>query len=103
MKKTLIAAAAILLTVASCSKKGSAPVATAPDGASLFKSYCARCHGSEGVKDERTPNLQTIALDKTGLINSITNGKGKMPAFQEKLSAAEIAAVSDLIISWHKK
>lgn len=102
MKKMIFASAVLLLAVGSCSKKTSAPATAAVDGASVFSQSCARCHGAQGVKDERTPNLQTIALDKEGLIKSITYGKNKMPAFEEKLSAAEIAAVADLIVSWHK-
>jgi mono/diheme cytochrome c family protein len=102
MKKILLAFTIIAITIASCSKK-SAPTANLPNGADIFSSNCARCHGAEGVKDSRTPNLQTIALDKAGLINSITKGKGHMPAFEDKLSTAEIAAVADLIVGWHNK
>jgi len=104
MKKIVLATLAIIFVIASCSKKSS-PTAAKIDGAPIFANNCARCHGPEGVKDNngRTPNLQTIALDKNGLVNSITNGKGHMPAFQDKLSAAEISAVADLIVSWHAK
>src|SRR5437870_289132 len=102
MKKILYVVMAGLIAIASCSKK-TTPTATAIDGAAVFSNNCARCHGAEGIKDSRTPNLQTIALDKAGLVNSITHGKNKMPAFGEKLSAAEISAVADLIVSWHNK
>ncbi|HLP19666.1 MAG TPA: cytochrome c [Chitinophagales bacterium] len=102
MKKLYIAIIVLLVAVASCTKKSASTAAAAPDGAKIFAGDCARCHGAQGVKDSRTPNLQTIALDKTGLIQSITKGKGHMPAFEDKLSAAEIAAVADLIVSWHK-
>lgn len=105
MKKLFLAFATLTICVASCSKK-SAPTATkdvALDGASIFSKNCARCHGAQGVKDSRTPNLQTIALDKPGLVKSITHGKGHMPAFGDNLSASEISAVADLIVSWHSK
>ncbi|HLP49743.1 MAG TPA: cytochrome c [Chitinophagales bacterium] len=102
MKKLSLAIIVLLVAIASCTKKSASTAAAAPDGAKIFASDCARCHGAQGVKDSRTPNLQTIALDKTGLIQSITKGKGHMPAFEDKLSAAEIAAVADLIVSWHK-
>ena len=103
MKKNILVVIFILSVIASCSKK-SAPTATASiDGTSLFSSNCARCHGPQGVKDSRTPNLQTIALDKAGLVNSITHGKNKMPALEDKLSVAEISALADLILSWHNK
>lgn len=102
MKKLSIAIVVLLVAVASCSKKSASTTAAAPEGAKIFAGNCARCHGEQGIKDSRTPNLQTIALDKAGLVNSITNGKNKMPAFKEKLTAAEISAVADLIVSWHK-
>lgn len=103
MKKLAFATLVLMIAIASCSKKSSGPTAAAtPDGAKIFAGNCARCHGEMGVKDSRTPNLQTIALDKAGLVSSITNGKGHMPAFGDRLSAAEISAVADLIVSWHK-
>lgn len=105
MKKIMFAFVIITIAIASCTKK-SAPTAAKEkvyDGALVFASNCKGCHGAEGVKDSRTPNLQTIALDKAGLVNSITNGKGHMPAFADRLSTAEISAVADLIVGWHNK
>ena len=99
-----MAAIVLLALIASCLKKTTptTDTKTSADGAKIFASNCARCHGAEGVKDSRTPNLQTIALDKAGLVKSITYGKGHMPAFEDKLTAEEISAVADLIVSWHK-
>jgi cytochrome c6 len=103
MKKLAFTAIVLLIAVASCSKKSATTTAAAlPDGSKIFAGNCSRCHGDMGVKDSRTPNLQTIALDKAGLVSSITNGKGHMPAFGDRLSAAEISAVADLIVGWHK-
>ena len=106
MKKIIFAFVIIAISITSCTKK-SAPTAAVKekvyDGANIFASNCARCHGAAGVKDSHTPNLQTIALDKAGLVNSITKGVGRMPAFEDKLSTAEIAAVADLIVGWHNK
>lgn len=105
MKKIMFAFVVIVISIASCSKK-SAPTAakeTAIDGALVFANNCKGCHGADGIKDSRTPNLHTIALDKAGLVNSITHGKGHMPAFEDKLSTAEISAVADLIVGWHNK
>ncbi len=107
MKKIMFVFALTVITIASCTKKA-APTTDAPkekliDAAPIFASNCARCHGADGIKDSRTPNLHTIVLDKAGLVNSITHGKGHMPAFEDKLSVAEIAAVADLIVGWHNK
>jgi mono/diheme cytochrome c family protein len=103
MKKIAFVIVAGIIAIASCSKKTTPAKAPAIDGAAVFSNNCARCHGPEGIKNERMPNLQTIPLDKAGLVNVITHGKDRMPAFQDKLSAAEISAVADLILSWHKK
>ena len=105
MKKVVFSILTVLILIASCSKK-SAPTSGAKkmiDGATVFSKNCARCHGPQGVKDSRTPNLQTIALDKAGIVHSVTNGKNHMPSFKDKLSAEEISAVADLIVSWHGK
>lgn len=114
MRRTIVTLFSILFIIASCSKKatpttGATATATAAiDGAAIFAHNCARCHGAHGVKDSRTPNLPTIALDKDHLVQSITNGKiepgkNKMPSFQGKLSPQQISAVADLIVSWHQK
>jgi mono/diheme cytochrome c family protein len=102
MKKASLFALTVIIAIASCTQKA-APTASQKtiDGATVFSKNCARCHGPQGVKDSRTPNLQTIALDKAGIVHSVTNGKNHMPAFKDKLSAAEISAVADLIVSWH--
>ena len=103
MKKLIFAVIVLLVAIASCSKKSSPTKVKAIDAAALFSNNCARCHGANGIKDSRTPNLQTIALDKAGLINGITHGKNHMPAWEDKLSTAEISSLADMIISWHNK
>ncbi len=105
MRVVIYSAVAFFMLIASCSKKASVPTAAKEkvyDGANIFAKNCARCHGAQGVKDERTPNLQTIPLDKAALVKSISYGKGRMPAFADKLNAEEISAVADLIVNWHK-
>lgn len=104
MKKILLGLMVVLTVIASCSKKA-VPTANKAlaHGADIYSKNCARCHGAQGVKDSRTPNLQTIPLNKEELVNSITNGKNYMPAFGKKLSADDISNVADLILSWHAK
>ena len=105
MRNTAITTVIVLLLIASCSKK-TTPTASAPkavNGATVFSQNCARCHGEQGIKDSRTPNLQTIPLDKAHLVNSITNGKNKMPAFKGKLSDADIKATIVYIRTLQKK
>ena len=66
----------------------------------LFDKHCDSCHGKDGqaktfkAKFNHARNLtdskwQAEVTDER-LFNSISNGKGKMPAFGKKLSEAEI-------------
>jgi cbb3-type cytochrome c oxidase subunit III len=69
----------------------------------LFDKNCATCHGKDGqaktfkAKFNHARNLtdakwQAEASDER-LFNSISNGKGKMPAWGKKFSEAEINAL----------
>jgi cytochrome c6 len=71
----------------------------AQDGATLFKSKCAMCHGPDGkgdtfmgkklsVRDLSSPDVQKQTDAELNAI--ITKGKDKMPAFGGKLSAEQI-------------
>lgn len=66
----------------------------------LFEKNCATCHGKDGraktfkAKFNHARNLtdakwQAEVSDER-LFNSITNGRGKMPAFGKKFSEAEV-------------
>jgi mono/diheme cytochrome c family protein len=78
------------------------PVEELSTQASVYRANCARCHGADGHAN--TPaGRETDADDLTtgkvkGLSTArmtqiIKNGKGDMPAFGKKLSAAQIAGV----------
>ena len=92
---------------AACSSKSQPNVAPQPkgkqagdaelvDGRRIFVANCQRCHGPRGqgavgprlagVVKSSFPNIQNE-------INLVTNGFGAMPAWNGKLSAAEIRAV----------
>jgi cbb3-type cytochrome c oxidase subunit III len=69
----------------------------------LFEKHCDTCHGKDGqaktfkAKFNHARNLtdaqwQAEVSDER-LFNSITNGKGKMPAWGKKLSEAQINAL----------
>lgn len=69
----------------------------------LFDKHCDTCHGKDGqaktfkAKFNHARNLtdtkwQAEVSDER-LFNSITNGKGKMPAWGKKLSEAQINAL----------
>lgn len=60
----------------------------------VFKKNCAKCHGktAEG-RHFRGPSLRSekvAAVSTDDLRDMITNGKGRMPRFGAKFSAAEI-------------
>ena len=97
---TIIAAFAVIVAsrLVHTSSANRAPAA-APDAAALFNSQCAKCHGRDGRAKTRQ-GRQMHTRDITGaewqndvsderIFNSISRGKGKMPAFK-KLSDAQI-------------
>ena len=122
MRRALAAiafAALLVLVVAACGSSGSstetpasAP-ATAPaaadtgapgggtsDGAAIFTSNCAGCHGVDGTGGSG-PNLQgEDNLDK--VVAQVTSGGENMPPFEGQLSAAEIQAVAEYVTAGFK-
>jgi cytochrome c6 len=95
----LLVAVALLLAPAAIADAG-------PDGAAIFKSKCAMCHGPDGkgqttmgknlhLKDmsaEEVQNMKNADMQKI-----IADGKGKMPAFKAKLDQASIDSLIDFI------
>jgi mono/diheme cytochrome c family protein len=71
----------------------------AESGAEVFKAKCAVCHGASGAGDTsmgKAMNLRDLGsadvqkqsdADLTGII---TNGKGKMPKYEGKLTKEQI-------------
>jgi cbb3-type cytochrome c oxidase subunit III len=73
------------------------PTAATVDGSQVFASNCSECHGAKGEGSKKgIPLISGHALGHTEMeyIEQVNNGKtGKMPAFHEKLSAEQVAAV----------
>lgn len=70
-------------------------------GKTLYADNCSPCHGDDGKgnKEMGAPNLTTkiwlYSSDTSAIVDRITNGGGGvMPAWQGKLSTAEIKAVT---------
>lgn len=72
------------------------------DGAALYKTKCAMCHGPDGagktpvgqklnVRDLRSPEVQKQS--DSDLAQVIGQGKGKMPAFGKALSDDQIKSL----------
>ena len=73
------------------------------DASVLFEKHCDTCHGKDGqaktfkakfnhARNLTDPTWQAEVTDER-LFNSISNGKGKMPAWGKKLSEAQIKAL----------
>jgi len=70
----------------------------------LLVQNCARCHGANGKADTAL-GRKYKADDITGgvgtnkTIRIVTNGKGHMPSFKKRLSAAQIAQIANYVHS----
>jgi mono/diheme cytochrome c family protein len=72
----------------------------APNGATVFKSKCVTCHGSDGAgtavgKSLKVADLRSDEVQKkpdAELIQSVSDGKGNMPGFKGNLTDEEIHA-----------
>ena len=58
------------------------------DGAATYTAKCKMCHGASGEK-----NFSDLSKSEADLTKSVTDGKGKMPAYKTKLSVDEIKGV----------
>lgn len=78
------------------------PTATAPE---VFNTNCAGCHINGSNIIRRGKNLKQKALKKYGMdsvaniSNLVTNGKGIMPAYKDRLSEQQIIDVSAYVLS----
>ena len=73
---------------------------------SLFEYHCATCHGEDGKGTKRghelkAPNFADAGWQATKkdeeLLNTITNGKNKMPRWSDKLKPEEIQALAKYV------
>jgi cytochrome c6 len=89
-----------------------APIALAADGAAIYKAKCTACHGADGkgqttmgkkmnLRDLGSPEVQK-QTDKE-LYDWTAIGKGKMPAYKDKLSDEEIKALVAHMRAFAKK
>ena len=106
MKLGLIGCAAVTALIAVTS------VASAQDstGAVMYREHCRSCHGVAGVPPQRMlriyPSLR--ALDSTflaprsvdSLVAGLSHGVGAMKPFKDKLTPAQLRAVSEYVLTF---
>ena len=74
------------------------------NGAKVFKANCAGCHVNGGNIVRRGKNLKSRALHRhkvdtqEAVVSLVTNGKGIMSAYGDKLTQQEIADVSAYVL-----
>jgi mono/diheme cytochrome c family protein len=81
------------------------------DARGLFVENCAKCHGEDGraktfrgklagAQDFTDAKWRTDTSNDD-IVHAIKNGHDKMPAFEDKLSETEIAALADYVKTFH--
>lgn len=73
-------------------------------GAAVFQNkQCRNCHALGGEGGERGSSLDSVAAPLThdGMIRQVIQGGGNMPAYGEKLSAAEVDALVSFMATLH--
>jgi mono/diheme cytochrome c family protein len=95
-----LAALLLALLVGGCAQDRTPP--------GLYRTYCMRCHGHRGEGQPRAlklyprVNLLRSTLirrgDRDAVRRRIAKGKGRMPAFQRKLTPQELESLVDYTI-----
>ena len=63
-------------------------------GQAIFQKNCVRCHGANGKRGlNGAHDLTKSNLNAFGRTYLVTNGMGKMPAFGQKLTPAQVEQV----------
>jgi len=106
----LIASLAFLLAVASCGgskTRDQYPVRAAENAPvdltlvkKLYDVKCALCHGYDGAQQfAGAKDLTQSVLPKSEVVLRIAEGKGSMPPHKEVLSAEQMDALADFVLT----
>lgn len=77
-----------------------AETTTTPTGAEIYSSKCTACHGVDGnMGIAGAKKLPESVLTQEEREQVITNGKGTMPAFKDKLDPAAVKAVAEYTLT----
>ncbi len=83
---------AILTLIFACGQSDNTPKA---DGAAVFKTNCQLCHGADGKLGlNGAKDLSASPLTEEERVQVITKGRNLMLAYENTLTADEIAAVA---------
>ena len=78
----------------------SADETAAIDAAAIFSARCASCHGTDRQGANGPPLLPAnLTKDPSNYVNTITNGSGPMPSWESRISADEINALVEFILT----
>ena len=76
----------------------------------VFKQHCAKCHGTDGrgrTVEGEIAGAQDFTdqdwrqrVEEQRIINSITHGRGQMPAFEKKLSKEQIKSLAAFVFTF---
>ena len=79
------------------------------DGRRLFDQYCVRCHlgnGGGGPSTEvgvNAPDIRQFTRSKADLVEIISNGYGKMPAFGDSIPKEDIPIIASYVATQIEK
>lgn len=98
MRRLLLPIACAVLVLGACSE----PIPDDAPGAEIYRISCAPCHGAE-LQGRSGPRLggeeaPSIDLSRDYFVDTITRGRGRMPAFGNRLSEAQIDRVVDFVL-----
>lgn len=104
--KTILHSTVLIVVFVAIFVLGFSCAGFAQDAGAVFKAKCVMCHGADAagktpmgaklnIPDLRAPEIQKKSAADLG--TAIAKGKNKMPAFEGKLSAAEVAQLADYI------
>lgn len=101
MKRSLVVLFALSLVLVAF-----APALAEGDGKSLYESKCGLCHGKDGVAKKmaaNSANLNDPAWQESTTLETIqqviSEGKGKMKPFSEKLDEAQIKLIAEYVLT----
>jgi mono/diheme cytochrome c family protein len=81
-------------------------------GEATYKAKCQMCHGANGEGDTPAGKAMKVRpfsdpvmakMSDTTILNLTKNGSGKMPAFKDKLTDAQLKEVVEFIHELQKK